>query len=155
MIESFRRVNGETIHGELIYVDDEASFDYRPKSQHLIRPEEELTLVIAKTLQMLVKMPEGRLLYVFGYMPRGALKQKSLRPPIMSVGAVYLAEPSENESGMGYDTTLSDAVPYYDPTSGWICIGDTQAQNAILIADDIAISLTQDKLSTVWLRQSL
>jgi hypothetical protein len=153
VITRFRIGDDTRVTGRLSYVPEVLSLDFEAQDLEYQKPERELSLVVAETLQLLVKMPEKRVLYAFGYLPPSKIEVERLKIPRFAEGSIFVEEEiSEDEEGIGYGTTLSEATPRLDVATGWICIGDDNLGEVILVADSVGIGLLGESLVSVWLR---
>lgn len=152
IIEGFTALREGYIEGKLAYSKNDLSYDYTCKDISLNSLLEESGLIISHTLEIAVDLRHKRLLYVSGYCPTSDIIIMSLAVQPQGAGSVHVfGELNLSDKNISFETDLYDSPVYYDPAIQWACIGQTDCNNPIMIADGVGISLDGNKLASVWL----
>jgi len=145
--------DGKALSGTFTYIHADRAFDFTPKEES-VNDEPAAALVISHTLQIDVRLSDGKLLYVWGYCPREAWVKK-LQPfgeISMAQGEVFLDDTRDMSAGLGYHADLAKEpiVAYSDDT---FTIGDyTKPQTFTEFASGCIIGIYEGKIISFILR---
>ena len=116
MIE-FRIVADDEINkGEVIYLNEESSFDFAPSSNSDI-------IILFAYLNLGIDSNTMVAQQVWGFSPKESWKQKSINVPNYIKGKIKLV--GEYEPGLSWRIDKDRMwQSYFDSTTGWYCIGE-------------------------------
>ncbi|QLY80375.1 hypothetical protein [Clostridium intestinale] len=133
--------------GELIYIYNENSFDFKPSKNT------DITLMIGY-ISVGIDSETMLALQIWGFSPSTSWIEKKLELPTYFTGELYLKE--EIEAGVSKRLIESSTVKTkYDKESGWICIGDeSMLKNEIAVefATNTIAVLSANTLKSLWVK---
>lgn len=133
--------------GELVYVINENSFDFKPSRNS------DITLMIGY-IYLGIDSETKLAQQIWGYNSKSSWIEKSLKIPTCYKGELILAE--EIEAGLS--RRLVECGKWqtsYDKGTGWVCIGNeciSLNEVAIEFAKNTIAVLDGEKLKSIWLR---
>lgn len=138
---------GMTYSGELTYIRNENSFDFKPSKNS------DITLMIG---YIYLGIDSGTMLaqQIWGYSSKLSWGEKKLKIPTYFKGELLLEE--EIEAGMSKRLVESGRwQTSYDKGTGWVCIGNeciSQNEVAVEFAKNTIGVLDGGTLKSIWLR---
>lgn len=142
---------GVNHNGELIYIKNENSFDFKPSRNA------DITLMIGY-IYLGIDSETMLAEQIWGYSPMLGWREKRLHLPNYIVGELKLNE--KIESGISKRLiSIEELQVNYDQKSGWICIGNEYVvQNEVAVefaTNTIAVLNNKDNLKSIWLKPTL
>src|SRR5260370_36844878 len=138
--------SGEITNGTLIYVPGDLAFNVTPL------PANAHGTLLFSMLELRVDLTDYHIVYVWGYAPYLSWKPAILSPPSSQRAALVVVD-TLLEPGIARELAApGEKQGYVDINSGWVCIGDSNAQGeAIEFAPDCIAVINGGQLLTLWL----
>lgn len=133
----------------LLYLSNEMSFyvDHGEKNVY--------SLMLGSGYASLdVEIESGRALAITGYNPSFLWVKCELEAPIYNTGELFIVSKEELMSGAG-SYYAKDWQTFYDPKSGWICIGNKNINahgDCVEFFKNIVAVVHDNQLLSVWLK---
>jgi hypothetical protein len=149
---------GPATHGRLIYRKSEYSIDFEHYSKEihdqLVGPTGSISV---GTLQLEISVDSGKILFPWGLFPHQEWQHCRLIAPAIMQGELYARDISNLIIGGSVDLPGGDAwETKFDDISGWIYTGTSELPDlSIEFADNVAASLTGNRLTGLWMKPIL
>lgn len=149
-------LHGLPLPGDLKYQSADNAFDFFPSPDVAISDQEAVASIALGTLQLEVRIHDGRILFVWGYAPRGSWNEGSLPTPDLTPGALYVTGTSLTPGVSVRFAPAEDWTFTRDPDTGWVYFGEsTKATRGIEVAAGVGAVVTEGYLRGIWLHPSM
>jgi hypothetical protein len=140
-----KRFDAKPVSGRLVYLRSERSLDVEPP------PERGVASLLINDVQIEID-EDGRLVCVSGLCPHESWAPARLDPPSAKVGGLQYVNGTVIPGVSKRLNTDNRWPARFDPSSGWLCIGDASVQTeAVAFAPGAIAVLTDDELAALWL----
>jgi hypothetical protein len=147
----------KAIEGDLFYVQDELSIDFRPDPDFNFTPvvgSRGNTSLLLDTLQIEVSAEYRTALFVWGYWPNINWTDGKVDPHIAEEGTLIFDDFLDLEIGISQELSLDNWITQYDKTTGWIRVSEKKPINEDLvrIATNTLLGISEGVLSSIMLK---
>ncbi|WP_348786910.1 hypothetical protein [Leifsonia sp. NPDC080035] len=144
------------LQGRVVYREGDLAFDFEPSDlADLRRRRFEVGTLVAETLSVEVGLPQGIILYAWGYSPWQAWLTVP-GAPVDVVDGVVMIDPEGIVPGVGFSLQKDESDVWwtqYDPESGWCNVTNGRRDAvATRVATDTVIGTDETGITSVWLR---
>jgi hypothetical protein len=147
------------VRGHPRYVKEDYAFGFQMEGggKESRKGTQGTTSFVMDTLQLEVAVDSSLCLYIWGYCPTGRCKRSPLSPPMAQPGSLRAIHDAPLIPGVSVG--LEEMIPataWFDPTSGWLCMGNNEApavaQAVECARGCLAIVLADGWLSSLWVK---
>src|SRR5262245_22499440 len=144
-----KRLDAKPVSGRLAYLRSEHSLDLEPP------PARGVASLLINDVQLEID-EDGHLMYVWGLCPHESWTTARLDPPSAKTGRLQYVNGTVIP-GVSKRLNSGNHWPTcFDPSSGWLCIGDASVEaDAVAFAPGAIAVLTEDKLAALWLHPEI
>jgi hypothetical protein len=135
-------------HGQVIYIKRDWSFDFVPRQGC------ECSILIVN-IELCFDAETRRASEIGGYHPDAKWIHKLLTPPHAFTGSLILLDDTIEDGDIVSLEGSFEWSTFYDPTSGWVCVGNEQTSaedEAVEFAANTIVVLHQQQIKALWLR---